>query len=33
MTDTISFKLNDKTVRLKADGDRPLLWVLGRTWG
>jgi aerobic-type carbon monoxide dehydrogenase small subunit (CoxS/CutS family) len=28
MTDTISFKLNDKPVRLKVDGDRPLLWVL-----
>ena len=28
MTDTISFKLNDKSVRLKVDGDRPLLWVL-----
>jgi aerobic-type carbon monoxide dehydrogenase small subunit (CoxS/CutS family) len=24
----ISFKLNDKTVRLNVDGDRPLLWVL-----
>ena len=28
MTDTISFKLNDKPVSLKLDGDRPLLWVL-----
>lgn len=28
MTDTISFKLNDKPVRLKVDGDRQLLWVL-----
>ena len=28
MTDTISFKLNDKPVRVKVDGDRPLLWVL-----
>ena len=28
MTDTIAFKLNDKPVRLKVDGDRPLLWVL-----
>ena len=28
MTDTISFKLNDKPVRLTVDGDRPLLWVL-----
>jgi aerobic-type carbon monoxide dehydrogenase small subunit (CoxS/CutS family) len=28
MIDTISFKLNDKPVRLKVDGDRPLLWVL-----
>jgi aerobic-type carbon monoxide dehydrogenase small subunit (CoxS/CutS family) len=28
MTDTISFKLNGKPVRLKVDGDRQLLWVL-----
>jgi aerobic-type carbon monoxide dehydrogenase small subunit (CoxS/CutS family) len=28
MTDAISFKLNDKPVRLEVDGDRPLLWVL-----
>ena len=28
MTDTISFRLNDKPVRLSVDGDRPLLWVL-----
>jgi len=28
MTETISFKLNDKSVRLKVDGERPLLWVL-----
>ena len=28
MTQTISFKLNDKPVRLNVDGDRPLLWVL-----
>jgi len=28
MADTISFKLNDKPVRLKVDGARPLLWVL-----
>ena len=28
MPDTISFKLNDKPVRLNVDGDRPLLWVL-----
>jgi aerobic-type carbon monoxide dehydrogenase small subunit (CoxS/CutS family) len=28
MTDTISFKLNDKPVQLKVDGDRTLLWVL-----
>jgi aerobic-type carbon monoxide dehydrogenase small subunit (CoxS/CutS family) len=28
MTDTIAFKLNDKSVRLNVDGDRPLLWVL-----
>ena len=28
MTDSISFKLNDKPVRLNVDGDRTLLWVL-----
>lgn len=28
MADSISFKLNDKPVRLNVDGDRPLLWVL-----
>lgn len=28
MADSISFKLNDKPVRLKVDGDRTLLWVL-----
>jgi len=28
MTDTISFKLNNKPARLKVDGDRLLLWVL-----
>jgi aerobic-type carbon monoxide dehydrogenase small subunit (CoxS/CutS family) len=28
MTDTISFTLNDKPVRLEVDGERPLLWVL-----
>ena len=28
MTDTISFKLNDKPTRLNVDGDRLLLWVL-----
>jgi aerobic-type carbon monoxide dehydrogenase small subunit (CoxS/CutS family) len=28
MTDFISFKLNDKPVRLNVDGDRTLLWVL-----
>jgi aerobic-type carbon monoxide dehydrogenase small subunit (CoxS/CutS family) len=28
MPDTISFKLNDKPVRLTVDGERPLLWVL-----
>ena len=28
MTDTIAFKLNDKPVRLEADGNRTLLWVL-----
>ena len=28
MTDTIAFKLNDKPVQLKVDGDRLLLWVL-----
>ena len=26
--ETISFKLNDKPVRLRVDADRPLLWVL-----
>ncbi len=28
MPDTISFKLNDKAVSLKTDGERTLLWVL-----
>ena len=28
MTDSISFRLNDKAVRLNVDGGRPLLWVL-----
>ena len=28
MADSISFKLNDKPVRLSVDGDRTLLWVL-----
>jgi len=28
MPDTISFKLNDKPVRLNVDGERSLLWVL-----
>ena len=28
MSDTISFKLNDKPVQLNADPERPLLWVL-----
>ena len=28
MSDTISFKLNDKPVRLDVDGNRLLLWVL-----
>ena len=28
MSDTISFKLNDKPVRLDVDGERALLWVL-----
>ncbi len=28
MADSISFKLNDKPVRLNVDGDRLLLWVL-----
>ena len=28
MTETISFKLNDKPVRLDVDSDRLLLWVL-----
>ena len=28
MPDTIAFKLNDKPVRLEADGERSLLWVL-----
>ncbi|HTX65795.1 MAG TPA: (2Fe-2S)-binding protein [Opitutaceae bacterium] len=28
MPDAISFRLNDKPVDLKVDGDRPLLWVL-----
>jgi aerobic-type carbon monoxide dehydrogenase small subunit (CoxS/CutS family) len=28
MSDAIAFKLNDKTVRLDVDGNRPLLWVL-----
>lgn len=28
MPDTISFKLNDKSVHLDVDANRPLLWVL-----
>lgn len=28
MADTVSFKLNNKPVRLNIDGDRTLLWVL-----
>ncbi len=28
MPDSISFKLNDKPLRLSVDGDRTLLWVL-----
>jgi aerobic-type carbon monoxide dehydrogenase small subunit (CoxS/CutS family) len=28
MNETISFKLNDKSVSVTTDGDRPLLWVL-----
>lgn len=28
MSDTITFRLNDKPVRLKVDSERPLLWVL-----
>jgi len=28
MIDTIKFKLNDKSLELKADEDRKLLWVL-----
>jgi len=28
MSETISFELNDKSVRLDTDGERPLLWVL-----
>jgi len=28
MTETISFKLNDKPIELKVDSDRTLLWVL-----
>ena len=28
MSETISFKLNDKPTRLQVDGDRTLLWVL-----
>jgi aerobic-type carbon monoxide dehydrogenase small subunit (CoxS/CutS family) len=28
MTESISFKLNDKPMRLNIDGDRTLLWVL-----
>ena len=28
MNETISFTLNDKTVSVTTDGDRPLLWVL-----
>jgi len=33
MADAISFKLNDKPVRLNMDGDRPLLWVLRTNLG
>ena len=28
MTETVSFQLNDKPVRLEVDADRTLLWVL-----
>ena len=28
MTDSISFRLNGKPLRLDVDGDRALLWVL-----
>ena len=28
MSDTVSFKLNDKPVQLNVDPERPLLWVL-----
>ena len=28
MSETVSFKLNGKSVRLQVDGERPLLWVL-----
>ncbi|MGD8501615.1 MAG: 2Fe-2S iron-sulfur cluster-binding protein, partial [Phycisphaerales bacterium] len=28
MNETISFKLNDKSVNVTTDGDRSLLWVL-----
>src|ERR1035438_2552611 len=33
MADPISFKLNDKPVRLNVDGDRALLWVLRADMG
>ena len=33
MAETISFTLNDKAVSIKADGLRPLLWVLRTDFG
>jgi hypothetical protein len=33
MTELIEFKLNGKTVKLKADGERMLLWVLRTDFG
>jgi carbon-monoxide dehydrogenase small subunit len=33
MIETIPFTLNGKSVRIKADGERPLLWVLRTDFG
>ncbi len=33
MTETISFTLNGKSVKVATDGDRPLLWVLRTNLG
>jgi len=33
MTESIAFTLNDKSVRVQTDGERPLLWVLRTDFG